>query len=367
MMEDYGCWAKKRGDGKFDAFKARYFVVTGAVVDYYAGPKTEGPIDAPTLAASYEVKGSIALAEVSDFADGAAGKDGAVLRLTAPDRVFALAFADGDARRAFRAAAEPRAARAAARRAAELLAARGVGDATYSGFISKRGGSVKSWKKRFAVFKGGALSYYEDEDPAKAAKGSVDVVGAHAYDDADTAHHGYGLFVDVPTGGKKRSDGAFLMCARSAPERAAWLAALKGDDALFEAGAQLGASFEGVLDCSNGGATARRHVVLRGSLAVFYANEGDARAKRRAVGSCFLRGVREGDDGASRPASSSVDGADCVRPSVGGARDAAWNSNIQPDFNVRVFECFDTNSSTGPRELDASHRSVQKSAESTSM
>ena len=157
------------------------------------------------------------------------------------------------------------------------------------------------------------------------------------------------------------------MCARSAPERSAWLAALKGDDALFEAGAQLGASFEGVLDCSNGGATARRHVVLRGSLAVFYANEGDARAKRRAVGSCFLRGVREGDDGASRPASSSVDGADCVRPSVGGARDAAWNSNIQPDFNVRVFECFDTNSSTGPRELDASHRSVQKSAESTSM
>ena len=127
------------------------------------------------------------------------------------------------------------------------------------------------------------------------------------------------------------------MCARSAPERAAWLAALTGDDALFEAGAQLGASFEGVLDCSNGGATARRYVVLRGGLAVFYANEGDARAKRRAVGSCFLRGVREGDDGAPRPASSSVDGADCVRPSVGGARDAAWNSNLQPDFNVRVF------------------------------
>ena len=71
--------------------------------------------------------------------------------------------------------------------------------------MEKRGGSVKSWKKRFAVFKGGALSYYEDEDPAKAAKGSVDVVGAHAYDDADTAHHGYGLFVDVPTGGKQGS------------------------------------------------------------------------------------------------------------------------------------------------------------------
>ena len=155
------------------------------------------------------------------------------------------------------------------------------------------------------------------------------------------------------------------MCARSAPERAAWLAALKGDDALFEAGAQLGASFEGVLDCSNGGATARRHVVLRGSLAVFYANEGDARAKRRAVGSCFLRGVREGDDGASRPASSSVDGADCVRPSVGGARDG--RVELKSSTRLQCARIFDTNSSAGPRELDASHRSVQKSAESTSM
>ena len=44
-----------------------------------------------------------------------------------------------------------------------------------------------------------------------------------------------------------------------------------------------------------------------------------------------------------------------------------WKSNLQPDFNVRVFECFDTSSSAGLRELDESDRSVQKSAESTSI
>ena len=42
-------------------------------------------------------------------------------------------------------------------------------------------------------------------------------------------------------------------------------------------------------------------------------------------------------------------------------------SNLQPDFNVRVLECFDASSSAGLRELDASNRSVQKSAESTSI
>jgi len=44
-----------------------------------------------------------------------------------------------------------------------------------------------------------------------------------------------------------------------------------------------------------------------------------------------------------------------------------WKPNLQPDFNVRVFECFDTSSLTGLRELDESDRSVQKSAESTSI
>ena len=42
-------------------------------------------------------------------------------------------------------------------------------------------------------------------------------------------------------------------------------------------------------------------------------------------------------------------------------------SNLQLDFDVSVFECFDTSASAVLRELDESHRSVQKSAESTSM
>ena len=44
-----------------------------------------------------------------------------------------------------------------------------------------------------------------------------------------------------------------------------------------------------------------------------------------------------------------------------------WKSNIQADFNVRVIERFDTNTSAVLRELDESSRSVQKSAESTSI
>jgi hypothetical protein len=50
----------------------------------------------------------------------------------------------------------------------------------------------------------------------------------------------------------------------------------------------------------------------------------------------------------------------------------AWSgpvckSNLQSDFNVRVFECFDKSTSAVLRELAESNRFVQKSAESTSI
>ena len=47
--------------------------------------------------------------------------------------------------------------------------------------------------------------------------------------------------------------------------------------------------------------------------------------------------------------------------------DAVWKSNLQPDFNVRVIERFGPASSAVLRERDESNRSVQKSAESTSI
>ena len=49
------------------------------------------------------------------------------------------------------------------------------------------------------------------------------------------------------------------------------------------------------------------------------------------------------------------------------ARAAVWNSNLQPDFNVRVCDSFDIIIFTVLRELDESNRFVQKSAESTSI
>ena len=48
-------------------------------------------------------------------------------------------------------------------------------------------------------------------------------------------------------------------------------------------------------------------------------------------------------------------------------RKRVWESNLQPDFNVRVCDSFDASSSAVLRELDESNRFVQKSAESTSI
>ena len=49
------------------------------------------------------------------------------------------------------------------------------------------------------------------------------------------------------------------------------------------------------------------------------------------------------------------------------ALETVWKSNLQPDFNVRVIERFGPDSFAVLRELDESNRSVQKSAESTSI
>ena len=46
---------------------------------------------------------------------------------------------------------------------------------------------------------------------------------------------------------------------------------------------------------------------------------------------------------------------------------AVPNSNLQPDFNVRICDGFDKISSAVLRELDESNRFVQRSAESTSI
>ena len=46
---------------------------------------------------------------------------------------------------------------------------------------------------------------------------------------------------------------------------------------------------------------------------------------------------------------------------------AVCESNLQLDFNVSVFECFDTITSAVLRELAERNRSIQKSAETTSI
>ena len=91
----------------------------------------------------------------------------------------------------------------------------------------------------------------------------------------------------------------------------------------------------------------------------------------RCVECCgrVLQQLREGVDGVATPrAWGSLQRA-------GHDMRAFWHrksrtvckSNLQPDFNVRVFECFDTSTSAVLRELAESNRFVQKSAESTSI
>ena len=53
-------------------------------------------------------------------------------------------------------------------------------------------------------------------------------------------------------------------------------------------------------------------------------------------------------------------GVDDIRDLMGLEREPVWQSNLQPDFNVSVFECFDTRISAVLRELDKSNRSIQK-------
>ena len=61
--------------------------------------------------------------------------------------------------------------------------------------------------------------------------------------------------------------------------------------------------------------------------------------------------------------------AKCLRALVRdvGRSAPVCKSNLQPDFNVRVLECFDRSTSAVLRELAESNRFVRKSAESTSI
>ena len=59
-------------------------------------------------------------------------------------------------------------------------------------------------------------------------------------------------------------------------------------------------------------------------------------------------------------------GLGMLEPALPNASKLGQESNIQPDFNVRVIERIVPDSSAVLRELDESNRFVQKSAESTS-
>ena len=91
------------------------------------------------------------------------------------------------------------------------------------------------------------------------------------------------------------------------------------------------------------------------------------RARSRARLDARVREAVAGCGGAGGGVDAFADWYYAYRTAFELMRVAVWNSNLQPDFNVRVCDRFDASSFAVLRELDESHRSVQKSAESTSM
>jgi len=98
--------------------------------------------------------------------------------------------------------------------------------------------------------------------------------------------------------------------------------------------------------------------------------EAAAKAAAAAVEAAFVATcVRDAGaaDGAARRRVLRAGGALGLGPRLEALFAAVWNSNLQPDFNVRVCDSFDIIIFTVLRELDESNRFVQKSAESTSI
>ena len=96
---------------------------------------------------------------------------------------------------------------------------------------------------------------------------------------------------------------------------------------------------------------------------------GAAAPARRKCDACGGTGIVAGAPAAPARADVAVVGGGIGGLAVAVALQhrAVRNSNIQPDFNVRICDSFDASSSAVLRELDESNRFVQKSAESTSI
>ena len=102
-----------------------------------------------------------------------------------------------------------------------------------------------------------------------------------------------------------------------------------------------------------------------GSAARSAASGNDDRTSRRFHAQTTSTGSRRTTT--SAPSTAAMNAAANARSSARQCPSPACKSNLQLDFNVSVFECVDTSTSAVLREIDESNRSVQKSAESTSI
>jgi serine/threonine protein kinase len=90
---------------------------------------------------------------------------------------------------------------------------------TMQGWLSKEGGSIKSWKRRFFVLKDGNIIYYKQEGD-KEALGSISITSSVNIKAAE--RKGKKNYFEIITSSK-----VFCLCADKPEERDAWVAALQ--------------------------------------------------------------------------------------------------------------------------------------------
>eukprot|EP00698_Gefionella_okellyi_P005550 TRINITY_DN15058_c0_g1_i1.p1 TRINITY_DN15058_c0_g1~~TRINITY_DN15058_c0_g1_i1.p1 ORF type:complete len:1261 (-),score=433.54 TRINITY_DN15058_c0_g1_i1:71-3853(-) len=91
----------------------------------------------------------------------------------------------------------------------------------YTGWLTKQGGSIKTWKKRWCVLKDNELTYFKTDKPGQAAQGSILLDGYTAEDDEGKAKHPHCLRLYHPI------QRTFFLCALTENAKQDWLRILR--------------------------------------------------------------------------------------------------------------------------------------------
>eukprot|EP01027_Heterolobosea_sp_BB2_P013998 GEZU01020139.1.p1 GENE.GEZU01020139.1~~GEZU01020139.1.p1 ORF type:complete len:701 (-),score=127.54 GEZU01020139.1:368-2470(-) len=150
-------WLTKQG-GSHKTWKRRWFVLKNCVLSYFKDPADPAPIDSINL-----------IGRIVTRADDEIGIPHA-LQLLTPSRTYYMYAETGDDAEKWM---------NTLKLACKVLpqdVMQNINSSEKNGWLTKRGGSVKTWKKRFCILRGSVLFYYKDRNDTE-PKGYVDIAG----------------------------------------------------------------------------------------------------------------------------------------------------------------------------------------------